>query len=198
MTWRRLASALVGSRLDHANAVLVRVSYINITKLQRTQNTLARIFTRKYERSGVMQSLKYLHWLPVKWQIDYKIAVSTYKLNTTGQPQYLCFRIERYSYTLRRSLRHVAATHNSLRLVVPANRTVIRTRTFRSAAPDIWNKLPDDIIKSPSLLSFQNKLKTHYFLVAFQYRITSAPPIRQNWLNFAARYKLLVIINLKK
>ena len=164
---KTIASALVGSRLDCANAVLVGVSVKNITKLQRTQNTLARIVTRIYERRGVTPSLKYLHWLPIKWRISYKIAVTTYKLITTGQPQYLCSRIERYSHTLRRSLQNIDATHNSLRLVVPATRTVIGTRAFQSAAPDIWNKLPHDIVKSPSLLLFRNKLKTNYFRLAF-------------------------------
>ena len=62
---KTIASALVGSRLDYANAVLVGVSDKKITKLQRTQNTLARIITQKYERRGVMQSLKYIHWLPI-------------------------------------------------------------------------------------------------------------------------------------
>ena len=117
--------------------VLVGVSDKKITKLQRTQNTLARITTRKYERRGVTQSLKNLHWLPIKWRIDYKIAVTTYKLITTGQPQYLCSRIERYSHMLRRSLRNVDATHNSLRLVVPATRTVNGFHT-NSAEVVVW------------------------------------------------------------
>ena len=80
-----IASAHVGSRLDYANAVLVGVSDKNITKLQRTQNALARIVTRKYERRGVTQSLKNLHWLPIKWRIDYKIAATAYKLITSSQ-----------------------------------------------------------------------------------------------------------------
>ena len=50
---KTIASALVGSRLDYVNAVLVEVSDKSITQLQRTQNTLARIVTRKYERRGV-------------------------------------------------------------------------------------------------------------------------------------------------
>ena len=61
-----IASALVSSQLDYTNTVLVGVSDKNITKLQRTQNTLARIVIRKYERRGVTQSLKYLHWLSIK------------------------------------------------------------------------------------------------------------------------------------
>ena len=76
------------------------------------------------------------------------------QLIITGQ-LYLCSRIERYSHTLWRSRRNVDATHNSLRLVVPATNIIIGTGAFRSASPDIWNKLPDDIVKSPLLLSFR-------------------------------------------
>ena len=57
---KTFASALVGSWLGYAHAVLVGVSDKNITKLQRTQNNLARIVTWKYERRGVTQSLKNL------------------------------------------------------------------------------------------------------------------------------------------
>ena len=105
---KTIARALVGSWLDYADAVLVGVSDKNITKLQRTQNNLARIVTRKYESRVITKSLKYLHWLPVKWRTDYKIAVTTY-------------------------IRNINATHDSLRLVVPATRTVIGNRAFQSA-----------------------------------------------------------------
>ena len=49
---KTIASALVASRLDYANAFLVGVSDKNIAKLQRTQNTLARIVTGKYEEGS--------------------------------------------------------------------------------------------------------------------------------------------------
>ena len=52
-------------------------------------------------------------------------------------------------------------------VIVPATKTIIGTCAFRSAASYIWNKLSDDIVKSPSLLSVSNKLKTHYFRLAF-------------------------------
>ena len=40
---KTIASSLVGLRLDYANAVLIRTSSKNINRLQRIQNTLARI-----------------------------------------------------------------------------------------------------------------------------------------------------------
>ena len=41
-----VASAIVGSRLDYCNALLVDISEANLDKLQRVQNTLARIVTQ--------------------------------------------------------------------------------------------------------------------------------------------------------
>ena len=108
----------------------------SITKLLHTQNAWARIVTRKYERRGVTQSLKNLHCLPIKWRIDFKNAVTTYKLITTGHPQYLSSRIERYSRTMRRSHRNVNVKDNSLRLAVPVTKSINSTRAFWSAAPD--------------------------------------------------------------
>ena len=64
---KHITCALVGSRLDYANAVLVGTSASNIYKLQRVQNTLARIVTRQHGLLGTIQTLATLHWLPIKW-----------------------------------------------------------------------------------------------------------------------------------
>ena len=68
---KSVASAIVGARLDYCNSLLYGVSAANLYKLQRVQNTLA------------------LQWLPVNFIITYKIAILTYKVKLTRQPQYL-------------------------------------------------------------------------------------------------------------
>ena len=40
-------------------------------------------------------------------------------------------------------------------------------RSFRAAAPKIWNKLSDDIQVSQKLDTSKKKLKTHCFKIAF-------------------------------
>ena len=77
---KSIAGALVGSHLDYANAVLVGTSASNIYKLQRVQNTLARIVTRQHGLPGITQTLATLHWLPTKWRVKFKIVTTTYKL----------------------------------------------------------------------------------------------------------------------
>ena len=71
---KSIACALVGSRLDYASALFIGASASNITKLQRIQNTLTRIVTRQHGWTGTSQSLATLHWLPVKWRVDFKVA----------------------------------------------------------------------------------------------------------------------------
>ena len=158
---KSIACALVGSRLDYANSVLIGASTTNVAKLQRIQNTLVRFVTRQRGRTGTTQALATLHWLPVKWRIDFKVTTLTYKLLSTGQPSYLVNSVS--IYIPGRSMRSTDART----LTVPRTKTVIGARAFRSAAPSVWNKLPVDIRNSTSLLTFRSRLKTHFFRLAF-------------------------------
>ena len=50
-TAKSVGQALVSSRLDYANSILYGVSRQNLKKLQRSQNTLARVVTRSCRRT---------------------------------------------------------------------------------------------------------------------------------------------------
>ena len=88
-TAKTVACALVGSRLDYANSILYAVSGANIHKLQRIQNTIARVVQLSRSNTGVMVILKDLRWLPVRYRIDFKIATLVYKVRSSSQPVYL-------------------------------------------------------------------------------------------------------------
>ena len=60
---KSVASALVGSRLDYANSVLHGVTQRNIRRLQRVQNSLARIVLRTSIAHPPIFLLSHLHWL---------------------------------------------------------------------------------------------------------------------------------------
>ena len=179
-----IASSLVGSRLDYANAILVGTSSKNINRLQHIQNTLARIVMKVPPDQTRNVSTKHpfstLHWLPVRRRIDFKIAVLTYKLLPTGHPSCLACKIT--SYVSERRLR----SSESGTLTVPRIKTVIGSLAFRSAAPSIWNLIPVDIRTAPSLESFRVKLKTHYFQLAFCYLRLNHASDSPIWLTFAA------------
>ena len=63
-----LACLIVASRLDYCNSVLNGVTYANIAKLQRVQNSLARAVCKLPCGAPVTGMLLDLHWLPLKHQ----------------------------------------------------------------------------------------------------------------------------------
>ena len=85
---KTVATAVVSTRLDYCNSLLYDTSHGNIKKLQRVQNTLARLITGSSSRCHITPILADLHWLPVSARIDYKVALLTFKTLTTERPTY--------------------------------------------------------------------------------------------------------------
>ena len=65
---KTVACSVIGSRLDYCNALLAGMSKSNFTKLQRVQNTLARVVLRRGKFEHITPALKELHWLPVQYR----------------------------------------------------------------------------------------------------------------------------------
>jgi len=98
-----IAAALVSSRLDYANSVLYGSPSRCLTRLQRIKNSVARIVLQQPSLSS-RDILQQLHWLPVKWRIQFKLASLAYKVLHTGTPSYLSERLHPYvPRTLRSS-----------------------------------------------------------------------------------------------
>ena len=64
-------------------------------------------------------------------------------------------------YNLRSNTKHLL-----LDLPNKTNKTT-GDRAFFSAAPTLWNALPDELRALGSLKTFMTRLKTHYFKLAF-------------------------------
>jgi len=77
---KTVASALVNSRLDYANSVLYDTSSVNMLKLQRVQKSLARVVTYMKCIEHIHPVLHQLHWLPINYHINYKVATLAYKV----------------------------------------------------------------------------------------------------------------------
>ena len=72
---KTVMQSLVMSRLDYCNALLIGIQQDLIAKLQRLKNSAARIVsrTRKYEH--ITPVLIKLHWLPIKFRIQFKLLL---------------------------------------------------------------------------------------------------------------------------
>ena len=160
-----IASSMVSARLDYCNSVLYGTSKSNIQKLQHVQNTLARIVTGTKRTEHITPVLARLHWLPLTMRIEYKLALTTFKVITTEQPGYLhdLIKLHHPVRQLRSSLRT-----NTLHTDIP--RTVFGSRAFKYAAPAVWNSLPSELtLDLSSITVFKTKLKTHFYRKAFRH-----------------------------
>jgi len=134
-----IVCSVVGSLLDYANAVLYGTSSKNINHLEHIQNALARcVLDLKALRSS--NALLYqLHWLPIRYRIDFKFAKLTFLTRSSSSSSYLNSLVARYlpSRTLR--------SQDTNLLAVRRTKTVFGSRAFRVAAPTVFNYLPQDI-----------------------------------------------------
>jgi len=156
-----IAVSLIQSLLDYANSVCYGISARNLAKLQRIQNAAAHIVAHHQPKRPSSSRLFNLHWLPIKYRINFKIATLTYKTLATGQPGYLLNLLNTYQ-----PVRSLCSQDNHL-LAKPSVYTSIGRRAFSYAAPQIWNAIPLNIHNSSSVSSFKRNLKTHYFSAAF-------------------------------
>ena len=71
-TCKQAVRALITSRLDYCNSLLINITAKNIKKLQRIQNRSARLIFLANRRDNTSPLIKELHWLPVKERILFK------------------------------------------------------------------------------------------------------------------------------
>ena len=156
-----LANSLVSSNLDYCNSLYSGISQSNLNKLQRIQNSLARVITNTSKYQHITPTLKKLHWLPIKQRIDYKLCLLTYKTLTNQQPTYLYNSLSFPSHSVS------TRSSDSLVLSIPYVRSSLGKRAFSVIGPRLWNSLPPDTRNSNSLPTFRSRLKTHLFKIAF-------------------------------
>ena len=144
--YAQLIHSLVTVRLDYCNSILYGLPDSSLYRLQKIQNTAARILARLPRFSHISATLFDLHWLPIRYRITFKICILTYQAYHRTAPSYLCDLI--VPYVNPRSLRS-----NNKCLIKPC-KPRLRTygeRCFKYAGPQEWNKLPIHIRKISSL-----------------------------------------------
>jgi hypothetical protein len=160
-TANTICCSIVNSRLDYCNSLLYGSSAKNLDKLQKVQNTLARVVSGARRRDHIKPVLKKLHWLPVRERIKYKIALISQKVISTRQPEYLADIVNVYQPT--RQLR----SSSQQKLTGRSTKTSTGDRAFSCASKEIWNTLPPELRIEGNTKTFKSKLKTFLFTTAF-------------------------------
>jgi hypothetical protein len=167
-----LVTAFIASRVDYCNAIFYGVAATTLRRLQACMNAAARLVTGvgKYEHITPVQR-DILHWLPIEHRVTFKIAVLAFDCVRGTCPAYfqgVCTPLS--AITGRPNLR--SADHGDLH--VPRTKTALGTRSFRIAAPTVWNSLPVYLRQSAiSRRQFRAGLKTHLFKIAYSRTPTS-------------------------
>ena len=153
---------MIISRLDYCNSVFAGLQADQVARLQRLQNNAARLIMEKRKRDHVTPLLKELHWLPVKFRCQYKIATLAYRHFEGSLPSHLSSSL--CTYELSRPL---GSSTERLFWIPKRNLKSFGERSFSFMAPSVWNSLPADLRNLPALSQLKSHLKTFLFTQAF-------------------------------
>ena len=76
---KSIVQAIVMSRIDYCNSILYDVAVTNLSKLQQVLNAAVRLVCSLPRHEHVTSSFIRLHWLPIKFRINFKIAMLCFK-----------------------------------------------------------------------------------------------------------------------
>lgn len=154
----QLIHAFVSSRLDYCNALISNLPNNLYAKLQKVQNTAARILSRTRKFDSISPILIQLHWLPIPLRVNYKLALLVFKCLRGLGPSYLQDIL--HTYVPSRSLQ---SSSRNLLIVPKYKLSTYGNRSFAVAAPKLWNSLPENLKCINDLGTFKCYLKTYLF-----------------------------------
>ena len=132
--------------------------------MQRVQNAAARLVTSTPRYCHITPILYELHWLPVKFRINLKLLLITFKALYGMAPKYIADLLnikKKGNYSLR--------SNDSIMLEYPNEKSwrSFGDRSFSVVVTKLWNELAEGIRKISSINVFKTALKTHLFKSAF-------------------------------
>ena len=140
-TTKKVVQATFTSRLDYMNVLLTNAPLYQLSRLQRLQNSAARLIARVPRSEHITSILKSLHWLPVHQRINFKICCLTYRALKGTAPSYIRDLLALYVPATR--LR--SSEKGPLLLACKVRTKTYGERRFSFIAPRLWNQLPLDL-----------------------------------------------------
>ena len=157
-TTEKLIHAVITSRLDYANSLLYGITSSHSSRIQRIQNTAARIVSLVSKHTSATQLRKDLHWLPIRARIDYKILILVFRALNSGTPSYISDIVKHQTRN-----RPVRSRHLHQLQTPTTNTKAYGDRCLVYAAPRLWNALPPNHRCIDQLELFKYHLKTFLF-----------------------------------
>ena len=91
---KNLVHAFITSGLDMFNFTLTGLPQQQVQRVQKMQNSAARLVTRAPRSAHITPFLLNLHWLPIKQRVEFKLLVLTYKAIHGLSPTYIAELVE--------------------------------------------------------------------------------------------------------
>ena len=154
-----LVSASVISRLDYCHSFLSGCPKHLLEKLQKVQNSAARLVLKAHNLDHVLPLLRTLHWLPIQARIKDKLSTLCHSFFSDTASFYLSDLLRVYSPS-----RQLRSSSDSRTLRIPHIKTkTFGHRSFSHAAPSVWNPLPHETRHIQSTTAIKAFLKIRLF-----------------------------------
>ena len=140
--------------------MLSELSSTTLDPFRRVLNAAIRLVAGLGTRDHMTEQMKKLHWLPIKYRINFKLCLMMHAAVTDQCPQYIRDIVHPLSTLPGRNRLRAAA---SCQFDITRTRTVFGERAFSVAGPGEWNTLPQDITDITNREAFKRALKTCYF-----------------------------------
>ena len=141
-----LVHAVISSRLDYCNSLLYGVNKSVINKLQKVQNSAARLVSMRSKHESVSDMIADLHWLRIEARIIFKLLVLVYKSLNSMAPECISNLL-------------VVKCNVQCLLVLTNYQSSQARKSFSYIAPKLWNNLPFHVRNSPTLTNFKSSVK---------------------------------------
>ena len=137
----QLVSCRIFSQLDYCNVVYYGIPYAQQQKLQRIQNSAARLVckTKMSSTESLDSVIADFHWLKVEFRIIFKILLIVHNCIYNKAPEPIAALVTR------------SESSRTIRLLETEYRSSYGARAFSHVGPKLWNLLPPTFVNKQKL-----------------------------------------------